>query len=169
MEHGALRASLDGQVGALLAAASAVGASVVHCKPHGALYSDAARDAALATLVAELAAEHGLTLMGLAGGETERAAARVGVAHESEGFLDRGYLADGTLVPRTEAGAHVTAGHGERAARMALDGTVVAIDGAVVHLAATTLCVHGDDPAAVAVARTVRAALDAAGVEVAAP
>ena len=88
-----------------------------------------------------------------------------------EAFLDRGYLADGGLVPRGEAGALLDDPDlvARRAVRLAIDGVVDAVDGHMLAVDAPSMCLHGDSPAAVAMARAVRAALDAAGVDVRAP
>jgi UPF0271 protein len=86
-----------------------------------------------------------------------------------EGFADRGYTATGTLVPRTEAGALVDdeAAVVERAVRMATEGTVVAVDGTRLDVPVESVCLHGDTPGAVRLARSVRAALEASGVRLA--
>ena len=88
-----------------------------------------------------------------------------------EAFLDRGYRADGSLVPRDEPGAllHDPAEVADRAVRLVREGVVAAVDGTAVRVDAASLCVHGDSPDAVAMARAVRAALDADGIEVRAP
>ncbi|MEN9621479.1 MAG: hypothetical protein RL499_1672, partial [Actinomycetota bacterium] len=88
----------------------------------------------------------------------------------AEAFADRGYLADGTLAPRDLAGALITDPDevAQRVVRMIIDETVVAVDGTHVSVRPESVCLHGDTPGAVAIARAVRAALDAAGVEVAA-
>ena len=101
----------------------------------------------------------------------ERAAASVGLPFVREAVLDRGYLPDGSLVPRTQPGALLDDPElvAERAVRLAREGVVEAVDGSLVRADAASLCVHGDSPSAVDMARAVRAALDAAGVEVRAP
>ena len=88
-----------------------------------------------------------------------------------EAFLDRGYLADGSLVPRGEPGALLDDPEAvaARAVRLAREGVVDAVDGTAIAADAASLCLHGDSPAAVAMARAVRAALDEAGVAVRAP
>ncbi|WP_194397446.1 5-oxoprolinase subunit PxpA [Microbacterium atlanticum] len=161
-----------GQLGDLVAA----GAEVRYVKPHGALYHAVTRDReqadAVARAVADRAAQLGrpLPVLGLAG-EIERAAASVGLPFVHEAFLDRGYLPDGSLVPRSHPGALLDDPEAvaARAVRLARDGVVEAVDGTVVVAAAASLCVHGDSPSAVDMARAVRAALDAAGVVVRAP
>jgi UPF0271 protein len=172
MDPEELTESVVRQLTALLDA----GADLRYVKPHGALYhavtADAGQAQATARAVAEVSAALGrpLPVLGL-GGEIARAAPSAGLPFVREAFLDRGYLPDGGLVPRTQAGAllddpdEVAA----RAVRLALHGEVQAVDGSAVEADAASLCVHGDSPSAVAMARAVRAALDAAGVEVRAP
>lgn len=158
------------QVGALAAFAHAAGARLGHVKPHGALYAMAARDAALAeaiaTAVREFDAE--LVLVGLAGSALPRAgrAAGLGVAHEA--FADRAYAADGSLVPRREAGAVIgdIGAMVAQALSIATRGEVAVRGGGVRALCADTLCVHGDRPNAADFARRLREALQEAGVEV---
>jgi 5-oxoprolinase (ATP-hydrolysing) subunit A len=86
----------------------------------------------------------------------------------AEGFADRGYTRDGRLVPRRQAGALVQdpAVVADRAVRMATDGVVVAVDGTPLLMPVESVCVHGDTPGAVHLARAVRSALSAAGVTV---
>ena len=105
------------------------------------------------------------------GGAITSAAAAAGLPFVSEAFLDRGYLADGSLVAREEPGALLDdpAAVAARAVRLAREGVVEAVDGTLVHADAVSLCLHGDSPGAVAMARAVRAALDAASIEVRAP
>ena len=88
-----------------------------------------------------------------------------------EGFVDRAYLGDGSLVPRDRPGALVTdpALAASRAVALALDGCIAAIDGTRLAIRPETLCVHGDTPGALAIARAARASLEAAGLTVAAP
>lgn len=172
VEPDLLRAQVLGQLHALAAA----GADVRYVKPHGALYHAASEDAAtaraVAAAVADLSAQLGraVPLLGL-GGAIVSAASDAGLPFHLEAFLDRGYLADGSLVPRGAPGAllddpDVVA---ERALRLATQGEVVAVSGEVVRSEAASLCVHGDSPGAVAMARAVRSALDAAGIVVRSP
>ncbi|WP_345801498.1 5-oxoprolinase subunit PxpA [Microbacterium sp. AZCO] len=172
IEPAALRASVADQLDALLAA----GADLRYVKPHGALYHAVTRDAgeadAVVAAVADLSARLGraLSILGL-DGAIAGAAARAGIPFVREAFLDRGYRADGSLVPRGEPGdllddpALVAA----RAVRLARAGLVDAVDGSDIAADAASLCLHGDSPAAVAMARAVRAALDVEGIEVRAP
>jgi UPF0271 protein len=109
-------------------------------------------------------------ILGL-GGRIVAAAAAAGLPFVREAFLDRGYRRDGSLVPRGEPGALLDdpAVVAARAVSLARSGVVEAADGSPVAAEAESLCLHGDSPAAVAMARAVRAALDAEGIEVRAP
>ncbi|MCP2638025.1 LamB/YcsF family protein [Microbacterium sp. HD4P20] len=168
----ALEAAIAGQLRALHRA----GAGLRYVKPHGALYHAVTHDAdqadAVARAIAEISAATGrpLPVLGL-GGEMARAVASVGLPFVREAFLDRAYLPDGGLVPRSERGALLDDPErvAARAVRLALEGEVEAVDGTVVATDAASLCLHGDSPAAVAMARAVRKELEAAGVEVRAP
>ena len=145
------------QVGALMAFARAHGARLVHVKPHGALYNQAALDEELARAVARGTARAGrdLILVGLAGSEAMRRAAEAeGLRFAAEAFADRAYNDDGTLRSRRLPGAVIT--DPEAAARQAVS---LAREGR-----ADTLCLHGDTPGAVANARAVAQALRAAGI-----
>jgi UPF0271 protein len=159
------------QVGALDAFARAHGARLVHVKPHGSLYNQAAGDEAIARAVARGVARAGgdLVLVGLAGSAAMRdAAAAQGLCYAAEAFADRRYLADGRLVSRHVAGAVITAAEEAVAQGLSIvrDGRVTAMDGTAVDVRAETLCIHGDNPAAAEVARALRSAFDGAGVEV---
>ena len=157
------------QVGALAAFASSHGTALYHVKPHGALYNQAAVDPGLARAIARgvARASRGLVLVGAASSKAMREAAEgEGLRFAAEAFADRAYEKDGTLVPRGRAGAVIT-DSGEaaaRAVRIACEGQIAAIDGTVIPVAADTLCLHGDTPGAVAHARAVRTALEAAGI-----
>ncbi len=169
-------ADLGAAVAEQLAALVAAGADLRYVKPHGALYhavtTDRAQAEAVARAIADCADKLGrpLPVLGLRG-EIAGAAASVGLPFVLEAFLDRGYLPDGSLVARRQPGALLDDPElvAARAVRLAREGIVEAIDGSVVRADAASLCVHGDSPAAVEMARAVRAALDAAGVEVRAP
>ncbi|KQY88347.1 5-oxoprolinase subunit PxpA [Pelomonas sp. Root1444] len=165
----AVRADLIYQIGALDALVRAAGGRLHHVKPHGALYNQAARDPALADAVAAAvrAVHPGLAVYGLAGGELLRAAERAGLRAVAEVFADRGYRADGGLVPRKQPGAHVDDVDAAvaRTLRMVREGVVVAVTGETVPLRAQTICLHGDGPHPLAFARAIHAALTAAGVQ----
>jgi UPF0271 protein len=167
-----LRATVAAQLHALADA----GADVRYVKPHGALYhavtSDAAEARAVIAAVVAVSERLGraLPVLGLSG-EIVRAAREAGLPFMTEAFLDRGYRADGSLVPRGEPGAllHDPAHVADRALRLVREGVVEAADGTLVRVEAASLCLHGDSPDAVAMARAVRAALDADGIQVRAP
>jgi UPF0271 protein len=159
------------QIGAVEAIARANGVRLSHVKPHGALYNDAADDRELADAIASAVLRAGdYRLVGLAGSALIDAARDAGVRSASEGFCDRAYGADGRLRPRRLAGALLS--DPAVAARQALDiatrGCVRVEGGAEIALRADTLCIHGDTPGAVEIAQAVRAALESAGVRVAA-
>ncbi len=181
MAHDDLVAAVVYQVGALrgLAAAAggsgadvAAGGSVVYVKPHGALYNTAAVDPgqADAVVAAVAAVDPGLAVMAQPGSQLLTRAAAAGLPTIAEAFADRAYRPDGTLVSRREPGAVLTdsAEIAARVVRLVVDGELTAADGTVIRLRPDSVCLHGDTPGAVAHARAVRAALTAAGVEIAA-
>ena len=166
-----LEASILAQLGALWAIAKTGGVELVHVKPHGALYNQAAEEEPLARAVARGVARAGLdlALVGLATTDVMRRTAEAeGLRFAAEAFADRRYEPDGTLQSRRVAGSVITdpAAAADQAVRIVRDGVVVAVDGREVRLRADTLCLHGDNPEAVANARAVRQALERAGVEV---
>lgn len=146
------------------------GVPLEHVKPHGALYHLAARDPNLACAVAEAVAtvDPRLILFGLAGSRLLEAGRVAGLNVASEVFADRTYRPDGTLTPRDRPDAliHDPGVAAGRVLAMVLRGEVEATDGTVIRVAAETVCVHGDSPQAVRLARQLRAALTQAGVEV---
>ena len=158
------------QVGALEAIARSEGVRLRHVKAHGALYNMAARDPRLAEAIAAAVARYDPTLVffGLAGSPMLDAGRRAGLRVAAEGFADRAYEPDGSLTPRTAAGAviHDVDTVVERAVRMAREGQVVARTGETIALAVDTICVHGDTPGAPALARALRTRLEAAGIGV---
>ncbi len=159
------------QVGALAGFAVSHGTRLKHVKPHGALYNQSVADERLAAAVARGVARSGreLILVGLASsGIMRRAAEAEGLRFAAEAFADRVYEKDGTLRSRALPGAVMTDPEtvAAQAVRIARHGVVTAADGTEVRLRADTLCLHGDTPNAVALARAVREALEAAGVVV---
>lgn len=158
------------QLGALAAFCQAAGLPLRHVKPHGALYNRIAVDEGLAGAVAEAVARFRgeLILVGLPGSAIERAASAAGIAFAREAFADRAYNPDGTLASRHLPGAVIAdpAQVARRTLTMAIEGRVTAIDGGEIELNADTLCIHGDTPGAVELARTVRAALEGRGVAI---
>jgi UPF0271 protein len=159
-----------GQVRALQALADRLEIPLAHVKPHGALYNIAARSRPVADGIAEAVrrADARLILVGLAGSELLAAGRAHGLRVAGEAFADRGYLPDGSLVPRGQPG-DAPAGEAAAAAqglRLAREGRVAAVGGADLAVAADTLCLHGDGAGALALARRLRAELAAAGIAV---
>ncbi len=161
------------QVGALAGVAAVEGVRLRHVKPHGALYNMAARERALADAIARAVrgVDPALALVGLSGSELAQAAERAGVRAVYEGFADRGYRPDGSLVPRGEPGAVIADASvvADRAVLLATRGVVTASDGSALTLRVDSICLHGDTPGAVDLARAIRQALEQAGVELRAP
>lgn len=169
VEPDRLHADLVYQLGAIRALAASAGATVRFVKPHGALYNRAAGDPAVAEVViAAVRDTGGLPLVALAGSPLLRWAGTAGLEVHGEAFADRAYRSDGTLVPRGEPGAviEVTGAVVGQALDLALGRGVAAVGGGRVEVAATSLCLHGDTPGALRLARAVRAALEGAGVAV---
>ena len=152
LEASEVRALVERQVRALQQLGT-----VVHVKPHGALYNLATRDAVIAEAVAGAvhAVDARLVLFALRGSELVRAGRRVGLRVAEEVFADRTYRADGALTPRAEAGAIIT-------------NEAVAIAQALrmVRAGADTICLHGDGAHAVALARRLNVELRRAGIEI---
>jgi UPF0271 protein len=158
------------QIAAVAGVASAEGVRLQHVKPHGALFNMAAHDAGLAGAIARATAafDRHLILLGPPGSELLRAGRAVGVRVAAEGFADRAYEPDGTLVPRQKAGSvlHDVEQVVARSVRVATEQTVVAVDGSILSLAVETICLHGDTAGADRMAERLRAALERAGVSV---
>ncbi|NUS45542.1 MAG: LamB/YcsF family protein [Mycobacteriaceae bacterium] len=158
------------QLAALDGFARAAGDRVRYVKPHGALYHAAASDPDIAAAVAAAVAEYdpGLAVLGPTVGVLEAAAAEAGIRYLAEGFADRGYGVDGRLVPRGQPGAINGADEAvAQAVSIAQRGTARS-GTAEVAVRAQSLCVHGDTPDAVAMARRVREALQHVGIDIAA-
>ena len=160
------------QLGALEAFARAAGDRVRYLKPHGALYHAAAVDPGQAGAVvrALLDWDRPLPVLTLPGSALAAAATAAGLPVVLEAFCDRGYRADGSLVPREQPGAvlHQAGEIADRALAMVTDGTVRAVDGSQVAIAPQSLCVHGDTPGAAEIAGAVADRLTGAGVRLAA-
>lgn len=158
------------QIGALSAFCRANGLTLQHVKPHGAMYNQAAKDPELAKAIARAVKDSGenVILMGLANSEFEKAAKEIGIPFAAEAFADRGYMPDGSLVPRSQPGAiiHDVDEAAKRVVRMVTEGKVEAVDGTVINFRPQSICMHGDTPEAVEMAKTVRRELEAAGVKV---
>lgn len=159
------------QIGALAACCAAEGTSVRYVKPHGALYNTAVHHSPTAEAIvrAVRSAGAGLTLLALPGSRMEAAAGSAGVPFAREAFADRAYEPDGSLTPRTRPDAVLSDPDvcADRAARMVLDGVVEARDGTMLAIAADSLCIHGDGPAALEILGAVRQRLERSGVEIA--
>jgi UPF0271 protein len=158
------------QCGALAAIAAAEGARLQHVKPHGALYNMSVRDRALAEAVARAVhtLDPALVLFAPPESELSRAGRAAGLRVAAEGFADLAYEPDGTLTPRTRAGAIVSDEQEviARAVRMVREGVVRAVNGADIPIRVETICTHGDTPGAEALVRQLRAGLEAAGIAV---
>ncbi|MCI0346703.1 MAG: LamB/YcsF family protein [Chloroflexi bacterium] len=165
-----LEAAIVYQVGAVAAFARAAGSDLRHVKPHGALYNRAARDPALAEAVARAVRRTSseLRLVGLAGSDLLAAGRAAGLEVVAEAFADRAYEPNGSLRSRREPDAMLgVEAAAAQAVALVRDSAVSAIDGSLVAVRPETLCIHGDAEDAVAIALAVRAALEAAGVEIA--
>ncbi|WP_052284851.1 5-oxoprolinase subunit PxpA [Kluyvera genomosp. 1] len=158
------------QVGALAVMVQAEGGTLRHVKPHGMLYNQAAKDTVLAEAIAQavFAVNPALILVGLAGSELIRAGERLGLPTRQEVFADRGYLADGQLVPRSQPAALITDESLALAQtlEMVQHGRVRTIDGQWAQVTAQTVCLHGDGDHALAFARRLRKAFAAQGITV---
>lgn len=163
--------SVLAQIGALAALARAERVELVHVKPHGALYNQAAITPALAEAVARAVATFSreLTLVGLAGSYLVAAGEAVGLQVAREAFADRAYEADGSLRSRALPGALIVElkENLAQAITIARDGAVVTYGGAMLRVNADTLCIHGDTPGAAERAAALRRGLEAAGVRIA--
>ncbi|RKT79732.1 UPF0271 protein [Terracoccus luteus] len=166
-----LEADVLYQLGALEAMCRVTATRVAYVKPHGALYNAVVHHErqAAAVVAAVRAYDPGLPLLGLPGSRLLALAEEAGLPTRTEAFADRGYRADGTLVPRSEPGAllHDADAIATRVVRLVTDGVVEAVDGSAVAVHADSVCIHGDTPGAVEVARSVRRHLEDAGVLVA--
>lgn len=156
------------QVGAMQGVAALAGAQVRYVKPHGALANLAADDAAVArAIAATVAALPGnLAILAISGTELEQAARAAALPVFSEIFADRAYLPNGRLMPRSQPGAvlHDPQAAADRLLRFLETGQMPVAGADPIPLAAHSVCVHGDNPAAVAMARLIRDRLAAAGV-----
>jgi UPF0271 protein len=159
------------QTGALREFVRVAGGELQHVKPHGILYNMMERDEALARAAGEAVLESGgtrLILMALASGQYDRTCRKRGVRVASEGFADRAYNVDLTLVSRKTPGSLITdpSQAAAQAVKMAMEGKVRTIDGVEVDIAVQTICCHGDTPGAERIVRAVREALEKAGCRV---
>jgi UPF0271 protein len=151
------------QAGALQAFAHAVGSTLHHVKPHGALYNQAAKDIKIARGIASAVRDLGgkVILYGLAGSCLVDAANELNVPVWQEVFADRRYTQAGFLVPRNQAGALIEDESLalEQVMQMARKGEITSIDGGTIKIQADTLCIHGDNPHALQFAKKIQDAL----------
>src|SRR5262245_913074 len=159
------------QIAAVAGVASTEGVRLQHVKPHGALFNMAARDNKLAAAIARAVAafDRQLILLGLPDSELIRGRGDAGLRVAAEGFADRAYEADGSLVARTKPGAviHDVDAVAKRVVQLARDHSVIALDGSRLPMNVETICVHSDTEGADVLARRVRESLEAAGIHVA--
>jgi UPF0271 protein len=159
------------QIGALQGLAQAAGTTVRYVKPHGALYNTIAQDRRQATDVinAIKAIDPSLVLMALAGAPLIGWARDAGLTVVAEAFADRAYTPQGALVSRREAGAvlHDETLIAQRMLTLVREGVIEAVDGSMVRVEADSICVHGDSPGAVSIARALRQRFEAEGVQIA--
>lgn len=159
------------QIGALTSIARLAGVEVRYVKAHGALANLAARDADVARVLVDTIRQldERLAILAISGTEIEHAARKAGAQVFSEVFADRGYQANGQLVPRSAPGAliHDPAEAADRLLGFLETGLMPVVDGASIPLAADSICVHGDSPGAVDLATQLCSRLLAAGVELA--
>jgi UPF0271 protein len=155
LEFDALHDEVAGQIAHLSDLAKAVNGQVTYVKPHGALYNTIVQHEGQAAAVVEAVRAAGLPLVGLPTASSLRLAEEAGVPIVREGFADRGYREDGTLIPRSEPGALL---------REPRDAAVQAVR--LFHEGVDSICVHSDSPGALEILRAVRAALEHAGADV---
>jgi 5-oxoprolinase (ATP-hydrolysing) subunit A len=159
------------QIGALDGMCRVAGTAVRYVKPHGALYNAIVHheEQAAAVVAAVVAYDRTLPVLGLPGSVFLRRAAEAGLTVVAEAFADRAYTPEGTLVSRRLDGAvlHDPAEIARRCVAMATGDLIADADGGPLVLRPDSICVHGDTPGAVQIARQVREALTAAGVPLA--
>jgi UPF0271 protein len=158
------------QIGALAAIVKAEGGTLSHVKPHGQLYNQAVKEPELAEAIVEAVRlfDPSLKFFGLAGSGMIEAARRAGLTPVEEVFADRGYMPDGSLVPRSQPGALIEEEEQSLAQTLSLvrDHQVRAIDGSTVSVNAQTVCLHGDGAHALAFAQRIRDRLTAEGIAI---
>lgn len=168
-----VRRLIRDQLDALQAVCEEFGTRIGHIKPHGALYNQAARDRELASAIAETVAEWDarLILYGRSGSVSISEAQMLGLETASEVFADRTYQSDGSLTPRSQSGALIF--EIETSLNQVLDmikyGRVRSVDAIIVPIECETICIHGDGPNAVEVARLINERLTSEGIQIARP
>lgn len=163
-----IKADVMYQIGALWAFCQAEGIKMQHVKVHGAMYNQAEKDIQVAVAIAEAikAVDPELYMVCLGNSAMGEGAKQAGVKYVEEAFADRAYTAQGTLVPRKQAGAviHDVSLVADRVLSMVKDKTVTAIDGSSISISAQTICVHGDTPGAIDMIKAIRSRLEAEGI-----
>lgn len=159
-----LKALLKYQIGALKGMVESYGGQLTYVKPHGALYNTAAhqRTEALAIIQAVQEMDSALYLMGLAGSPLAQLATEQQISFVAEAFADRKYMADGSLRSRSEVGAVIESP--AEAAQQVVDivtrQSVDTYEGESYPIAAQSICIHGDNPAATAILQKIDEALE---------
>ncbi len=158
------------QIGAMAAFAAAAGTALQHVKLHGAFYNMVSADTVMAKEAAKAVYDFdkNLVVMALAGSELVKAAKELGLKVSEEVFADRAYNSNGSLVSRKLPGSVI---HDkdlviERVKKMVKEGKATAIDGTEIDINADSICVHGDNPEAVAFVKLIRERLEADGIQV---
>ncbi len=158
------------QIGALVGVAAAVGGKVTHVKPHGMMSNMAAEDESMATAIARAskAVDPGLIFLAQANTALSRAGRKTGLRVAEEVFADRTYTDAGLLTPRREPNAmiHDTAQAVEHVKRMIAEQALFSLSGKRIPCQVDSICVHGDEPTAVATARGVREGLEASQIRI---
>jgi len=169
MDGGELKAAIKYQVGALKAMCESQGTSVRYVKPHGALYNACFSNPAETTAVLEAIEEidQNLILMGLAGSLMEEVSVQLGRPFIAEAFADRRYTAEGFLQSRSEVGSVISTA--DDAVQQVLDivmkNQVTSYDGAILDVKAQSVCIHGDNPAALQILQALDQAFAEKGIE----
>lgn len=170
MDPSVLADDLIYQIGALQALAAVAGTRVRYVKPHGALYNAVVHHHVQAQAVVDAvrAVDDSLPVLGLPGSVVLKLADDAGLRTVTEAFADRGYTAEGTMVPRNQPGALLSdpAAVAARMVRLVTEGVITPVDGPDVQVSAESICVHGDSPGAVDMASAVRKALQDNGITV---
>ena len=163
-----IEATVRDQIAALAGIAEELGVTLVHCKPHGALYHAANRSAEVAAAIARavLESDEQLVMVGQAGSSTLTLWESMGLTCAAEAFADRAYEPDGVLRKRTLPDALIDdpAKASQQALAIATRHVAVATDGSELKIVADTICIHSDTPGSVLIARAVNEALTKAGV-----
>ncbi|HZH11334.1 MAG TPA: 5-oxoprolinase subunit PxpA [Microvirga sp.] len=159
------------QIGAMQAVAALAGHKVTYVKAHGSLNNMANEDESLALAIARAikGVDASLINVCMPGLLMEKASEKLGLRMAREFFADRTYEDDGTLTSRKKPGSvlHDADAAAERVLRTLQDKAVVTTSGRRIPIEIDTICVHGDEPSAVAMARTIRAKLEASGIAIA--